>query len=188
MCIFLINECSDVLVAAAVGINLANDEEGIRPFFFRCFRNGIVDVWLAAVETVNGDGIERFEAVSNIFRQLNHTVDNTVVRIIADFWRIFFIDVCNYAPVPAIVSAVGILNIKIICTQRIGTAGNGVSGVAQRVEPPGNNNAIKRLDGCGFLRANFLRGMCSRQRRNRKQGRCDDRFCQLHKKSFHLAQ
>ena len=99
--IFFVDISGNALVAALVGVNLADDKERIGAFCFRRFGDGVVDFRLAAIEALNGDGVVRHQLNGLIFRQLHHAIDNAILRRIR-FRRVFFIKVSRDAPVAAI--------------------------------------------------------------------------------------
>lgn len=58
-CILFINISSYKLVVVLVSINLVYDEEGVCFFFFCCFGNGVVNIWLVMEEIIDRYGVIR---------------------------------------------------------------------------------------------------------------------------------
>ena len=99
--IFFVDIGGNALVAALVGVHLADDEERIGAFRFRRFGDGVVHFRLTAIEALDGDGVVRHQLNGLIFRQLHHAIDDAIFRRIR-FRRVVFIEVSRDAPVAAI--------------------------------------------------------------------------------------
>ena len=134
----------NVLIAAAVGVNLAHNKEGCRAFLFRGLADGVINVRLAAIEAAGGDRIERLQRVGFRFRQLFHAAEVAIAATGVGRGRIGAIEIGGDAPVAAVAGGVaGADDIKGGGAQLIRTFRNGIGCVADGIETTGDINAFE---------------------------------------------